>query len=532
MREANLFRFSRIFVFMSRKILLSILALLISSGSVFGQTTGNDPANDPRKVTPEPNNAIKKWINEEGDYLLTPDERRALLALKTDDEREAFIDYIWRRRDPHPDTEQNEFREEFYERIAYANENFASGKPGWKTDRGRIYIKWGKPDSVESRPSGGSYDRPAYHGGGSTTTYPFEVWFYRHLDGVGDGIEVEFVDPTGTGEYRIARHPDEKDALAMVPTENRLDPDRQFSRIQDTPFERLQTINAMERNPPLKNAGILDPLGQTTSAVIDNNPLDFDVRIDYFRQSDERVIAVFTIQADNRQLKFTSVGGIETATMNIVGRVTAVNGKRGGAFEDVLTTSATRDELVNLQARGSVYQKAVALAPGNYKVDIGLRDVVTGNKGVQSVGFAVPRYDDKKLSTSTLVIASKLQPKDPNNIGGQFHIGSAKVIPSVTSKFKAGQDVGLYMQVYNAETDQTTLRPAVDVEYQILREGKVIAKQIEDWSGLSDTGQRLVLARILPTSGFPDGIYEARIVIKDRVGNTSIESKAAFSIEN
>lgn len=233
MREANLFRFSRIFVFMSRKILLSILALLISSGSVFGQTTGNDPANDPRKVTPEPNNAIKKWINEEGDYLLTPDERRALLALKTDDEREAFIDYIWRRRDPHPDTEQNEFREEFYERIAYANENFASGKPGWKTDRGRIYIKWGKPDSVESRPSGGSYDRPAYHGGGSTTTYPFEVWFYRHLDGVGDGIEVEFVDPTGTGEYRIARHPDEKDALAMVPTENRLDPDRQFSRIQD-----------------------------------------------------------------------------------------------------------------------------------------------------------------------------------------------------------------------------------------------------------------------------------------------------------
>lgn len=516
---------------MSRKISLSILALVLGASSIVGQTTATDPSVNPRKVTSEPNNAHKKWMSEEGDYLLLPSERRAFLALKTDDEREAFIDTIWRRRDPTPDTEENEFREEFYERIAYANENFTSGKPGWKTDRGRIYIKWGKPDSIESRPSGGSYDRPSYHGGGSTTTYPFETWFYRHLDGVGDGIEIEFVDPTGTGEYRIARHPDEKDALAMVPTGSRLDPNREFTRIQDTPFGRMETIVALERQPPLKNSGILDAPGQSTSAIIDNNPLDFDVRIDYFRQSEGRVIAIFTVQADNRQLNFKPIGGIETATMNIVGRITAVNGRRGGMFEDAMTTTATRDELVNVRARSSVYQKAVALAPGNYKVDIGLRDVSTGNKGVQSIGFAVPRYDDKKLSASTLVIASKLQPKDPNNIGGSFVIGSAKVIPSVTNTFKIGQEVGLYMQVYNAGTDQTTLRPAVDVEYQILRDGKVIAKQAEDWSGLSDSGQRLVLARILPTNGLEAGNYEARIVVKDKVGETAIESNAAFVIE-
>lgn len=512
---------------MNRKLLLVILALTFGSVKSFTQTPA-DPPSSPRNVKVEMNDAHKKWINQEGEYLLTPEERRAFLLLKTNDEREAFIGTVWLRRDPTPDTEENEFREEFYERLAYANENFASGKPGWKTDRGRIYIKWGKPDSVESRPSGGSYDRPSYHGGGSTTTYPFETWFYRHLDGVGDGIEVEFVDPTGTGEYRIARHPDEKDALAMVPTGNRLDPQREFTRIQDTPFERLQTIVAMERNPPLKHA---DVLVSTSGPVIDNNPLDFDVRIDYFRQSEDRVIAVFTVQADNRQLKFEPIGGIETATMNIVGRVTAVNGRRGGTFEDAMTTSATREELVSLQARSSVYQKSVALPPGTYKVDIGLRDVVTGNKGVQSIGFAVPRYDDKKLSASTLVVASKIRATDPKDIGGNFVIGSAKVIPSVTNKFKIGQEIGLYMQVYNAGTDQTTLRPAVDVEYQIVREGKVIARQSEDWSGLSDSGQRLVLARILPTIGLEAGNYEARIVVKDKVGETAIESKAAFVIE-
>lgn len=517
-------------MFMNRKLPLVILALSIGNVAAFSQAPP-DPTSGPRNVKVEMNDAHKKWIKEEGLYLLTPEERKAFLLLATNEEREAFIDNVWRRRDPTPDTEENEFREEYYERIAYANENFSSGKPGWMTDRGRIYIKWGKPDSVESRPSGGSYDRPSYQGGGSTTTYPFEIWFYRHLDGVGDGVEVEFVDPTGTGEYRIARHPDEKDALAMVPTGNRVDPNREFTRMQDTPFGRLETIIAMERNPPLKNLGILDPLVQGGSGVIDNNPLDFDVRIDYFRQSEDRVIAVFTVLADNRQLTFKPIGGIETATMNIVGRVTAVNGRRGGMFEDAMTTSATREELVNLNARGSVYQKAIALAPGNYKIDIGLRDTTSGNKGLQSIGFEIPRYDEKKLSASTLVVASKLRPSDPKDIGGSFVIGSAKVIPSVTNTFKVGQEVGLYMQVYNALTDQTTLRPAVDVEYQILREGKVIAKQAEDWKGLSDSGQRLVLARILPTNGLQPGNYEARIVVKDRVGVTSIESKAEFVIE-
>src|SRR5215207_4095403 len=206
------------------RIILVYLAFALVACSVLAQPPSSEPNKNPRKVTSERANVIKDWIENEGSLVMTPAELRAIKALKTDEERENFIATVWRRRDPDPDTEDNEFREEFYERIAYANANFTSGKPGWKTDRGRIYIRWGKPDSVESRPSGGSYDRPAYHGGGSTTTYPFETWFYRHLDSVGDGIEVEFVDPTGTGEYRIARSPDEKDALAIVPGSNRRDP--------------------------------------------------------------------------------------------------------------------------------------------------------------------------------------------------------------------------------------------------------------------------------------------------------------------
>ena len=142
---------------------------------------------------------------------------KAFKKLQTDEERERFIEEFWRRRDPDPDTDENEFKEEYYERVAYANEHFASGIPGWKTDRGRIWIMYGKPDERETHPMGGAYDRPSEEGGGSTSTYPFENWFYRYLAGVGSGVEIEFVDPTGSGEYRIARNPDEKDALLHVP---------------------------------------------------------------------------------------------------------------------------------------------------------------------------------------------------------------------------------------------------------------------------------------------------------------------------
>ncbi len=508
-----------------------------------------DPNDKPRNVKVELKQAYKRWLDNDVAYIITKEERRAFMSLQTDEERENFIENFWRRRDPDPDTEENEYREEYYERIAYANEKFTSGIPGWKTDRGRIYIAWGKPDSVEAHPSGGSYERPSYEGGGSTSTYPFEVWFYRHLDGVGDGIEIEFVDPTGSGEYRIARNANEKDALLMVPgggmtlaeqlgTESRADRisginnnDNRYMRQQDMPFERMQRINDLQRPPQVKFSDLQSSL--TDSPVIDKNPLDFELRVDFFRQSEDRVIATFTVQANNKELLFKDDGsGISTARMNIFGRITAVSGKRSGIFEDSVSTNATSSELTELKERKSVYQKAIALSPGTYKVDVVVRDVETGNRGIVNQGFTVPRYDDKKLSTSSLILATRLRSTDERDTGGMFVIGGAKVVPNLEGKFKRGDDVGLYLQVYNAGIDQTTLRPAVEVEYQLLKDGKQILKQPEDWSGLSDSSQRLTLARLLPTTTLDLGDYELKVVTKDKIGGQVIENKGKFTITN
>ena len=527
----------------------SLLVAVIAAVSILPAIAqnGEDPSTRARTVTKELNKAYKRWLSEDVAYIITKDERRAFNALQTDEERENFIENFWRRRDPNPDTEENEYREEYYERIAYANEQFTSGIPGWKTDRGRIYIAWGKPDSVESRPAGGAYDRPSWEGGGSTTTYPFEVWFYRHLDGVGDGIEIEFVDPTGTGEYRIARNAQEKDALLMIPgagmtlgeslgVEQRADRiagigqnDRAYMREQDMPFRRLQLITDLQRPPQVKFSDLAGIAGGD-SGVLDTNPLNFDLRVDFFRQSADRVIATFTVQTANQEIQFQESGGLQAATLNIYGRITSVAGKRSGIFEDVVTTHATTEELAEMKDRKSVYQKAIALTPGTYKVDVVVRDVGTGNRGIVNQGFTVPKYDDKLLSTSSLVLASTLRPTDDRDIGAAFIIGGAKVIPNLEGTYQRGQEVGIYLQVYNAGVDQTTLRPAVDVEYVLMKDGKEVLRTPEDWTGLSDSGQRLTLARLLPTYALDKGEYEIRVITKDRVGGQVVENKGKFTI--
>jgi GWxTD domain-containing protein len=533
-----------------RNLAIAASVLGLAAVSTFAQKgkptpTPSDPSDRVRNVKPEVKEAYKKWVNNDVAYIITDEEKKAFKALATDEERDNFIEQFWRRRDPNPDTEENEYREQYYERIAYANEHFASGVPGWKTDRGRVYIAWGKPDSVEAHPSGGSYDRPSWEGGGSTSTYPFEVWFYRHLDGVGDGLEIEFVDPTGTGEYRLARDAHEKDALRTVPgaglttseqlglseksdrgMSNGMSP---YQREQDSMFRRMEIMSGLQRPPSVKFSD-LQSLAGSDSGVLDNNPLNFDLRIDFFRQSDDRIITAFTVQTNNKDLTFESVGGLQQASMNIFGRITAVSGKRSGIFEDSVSATATAAELADTKDKKSVYQKAIALTPGTYKVDVVVRDVKSGNKGLVNMGFVVPKYDEKKLSTSSLIMASKLRTTNERDIGGMFVIGNAKVIPNLSGVYRQGEEVGIYLQVYNAGIDQTTLRPAVDVEYILLKGGKEIMRQKEDWSGLSDSGQRLTLARLLPTAAVPVGEYELKVQIKDRVGSQVVENKGKFTI--
>ncbi|MGI8835777.1 MAG: GWxTD domain-containing protein [Pyrinomonadaceae bacterium] len=528
---------------------LVAFSLVLAGAGLYGfaqdpRQQTQDPMEKPRNVKPELKKAYKDWLEKDVTYIITDEERKAFKKLATDDEREKFIEEFWRRRDPDPDTDENEFKEEYYERIAYANEHFASGIAGWRSDRGRIWIMYGKPDERETHPAGGSYDRPSYEGGGNTTTYPFEVWFYRYLPGVGSGVEIEFVDPTGSGEYRIARSPNEKDALLNIPGAGLTLSEQlgltskaerihggvgvpNYQREQDNPFTRLQLLADLQRPPQIK---FNDLASAVNTGVIEENPLNFDVRVDFYRQSDERVITAITIQTENKDLVFQDSGGLLQARMNIFGRITSVAGRRAGIFEDPVITTATAEELTEAKGRKSAYQKAVALAPGVYKLDVIVRDVASGATGVRHIAIPVPKYDPQKLSTSTLVLAAKLESLRDQPAVGQFVIGQAKVIPNVSGIYHRGQPLGVYMQIYNAGIDQTTLRPAIDVYYVLMKDGKEVGKQPENWQGMSEGGQRLTLARLIDTQRLTDGDYELMIRIRDKVSGQALTPSAKFSI--
>src|SRR5438874_4305364 len=534
----------------SGRLAVTLLTFIFAVPSGLAQKKNSEKTQDPsekaRNVKPELNKAYKDWLEKDVSYIITDEERKAFKKLETDDERERFIEEFWQRRDPDPDTDENEFREEYYERIAYANEHYASGIPGWKTDRGRIYIMYGKPDETESHPAGGAYNRESYEGGGSTSTYPFERWFYRYLAGVGSGIEIEFVDPTGSGEYRIARNPDEKDALLHVPgagltlAEEMGLSDKSdrianlggvgmpnYQREQDSPFSRLQILADLQRPPQIK---FNDLASAVNTPVIEDNPLNFDVRVDFFRQSDERVITACTVQTENSNLVFKDSGGVQQAQLNIFGRITHVSGRRAGVFEDPVITRATVDELSDTKALKSAYQKAVALPLGNYKLDVIVRDIESGATGVRHVPVVVPKYETGKLSTSTLVLASKLEALGDQPAVGMFTIGNVKVIPNVSGTFHRGSPVGVYMQIYNAGIDQTTLRPSVDVEYALIKDGKELGKQAEDWRGNSDAGQRLTLTRLIDSRQLIPGDYTLEVRVRDHVSGQSLKQTAKFSI--
>lgn len=530
---------------MLRSIVTTLLVVSLSILSVPAQQTKRNPEKQPRKIKRELKKAYVDWINDV-DLILTQAERDAWKKLQTDEEREKFIEDFWLSRDPDPDTTENEFKQEFFERVAYANEHFSSGKPGRMTDRGRIYIKFGKPDEVESHPTGGLYERPSYDGGGSTSTYPFEKWFYRYLPHIDSGIELEFVDPTGSGEYRLARNPDEKDALIHVPgagptldelagRETRAERIAGLGgfgranciRAKDCPFDVMNLFNGIQRDQPFQR----NFLGTSTGTpVVDDNSINFDTQINFFRQSDNRVLAVLAVQTDNEQLQFTDSGGVQTARLNIFGNVTSVANRRAGKFEDSVTTTATLAELSTTRMRKSAYARAFILDPGRYRVDVFVRDIQSGAAGMKNVGFVVPQFPADRLSASSVVLAAKLENMEGGAAIDRFVIGTTKVVPNLSGVFRRGQPVGVYLQVYNAATDQTTLRPACDAEYVLLKNGKELTKQIEDWRQINDAGQRLTLTRLIDTRNLEPGEYQIQVRIRDHVSGQTIAPAATFTI--
>ena len=493
--------------------------------------------------------ALRKWLDEDVSYVITNEERAAFKALKTDEEREQFIEQFWLRRDPTPDTVDNEFKEDHYARIAYANERFASGIPGWKTDRGRIYILYGKPDEIESHPSGGTYDRPIEEGGGTTSTFPFEIWRYRYIEGIGNEVLLEFVDPSMSGEYRMTIDPSEKDALLHVPGAG-LTFDEQFLGIdkaqrlnrdgaslgnalgntsRSNPFDRLQLMADVFRPPEIK----FKDLEAIVTTKLSYNLLPFTFRTDFVRVTEDSVLTPITVLLQNKDLAFQEQQGIHRAVVHVYGKITGVTGRvaPGGVFEDTISQDIP-DALFKQQLDGaSIHQKVVPLRPGLYKLDLVLKDINSGNVGTVSQRLQVPRFPDDKLQLSSLILADVVENLPPTQIGsGSFILGSNKVRPNVRDEFKKDRTLNLWFQVYNLKLDEGSRKPSATVEMLITKNGREVKREVEQASELSNAAAQMTLSKSLPLKDFEAGEYSVQVKVTDNLTKDVIASAEKFTV--
>ena len=547
---------------MNHKRTLTIAALLPLLCGAFAATQQSETVarpiterakkNQETRLRKELNATYTRWVDQDVPYIITDEERRAFSRLQNDEEREQFIEQFWLRRDPTPDTVENEYKEEHYRRIAYANEHFASGVPGWRTDRGRIYIAWGPPDERDEHPSGGSYQRRAEQGGGSTSTFPFEIWRYRYLQGIDTDINLEFVDPTMSGEFRLTTDPCEKDALAKVPNAGLTFMEQsglstkadRFNNTNGTTcgvpfggqsekmngFSQLELMSKIFRPPSIK----FDQLRGVADSTVIYNLLPMQVQVNYFPLTEATVLTYVTLQFDNKDLQFQAKDGVQRATVNILGRVSTISRRPMAPFEATVVAESPQQMLGEFVRNRSIYNTVMPLAPGTYRLDLVAKDVVGGNIAHSQVALMVPRPDPEKFQMSGIVLADVIERVPPKSIGtGQFVIGDTKVRPRVDGRFHREERLGVYCKAYHFGAGSTGGGLAGQVEYEIVKVGT--GEKV--YSATTDLGQvprgprtEATIERFVDLKEFAPGQYTMRLRITDSHRGQTLESSAKFTV--
>jgi GWxTD domain-containing protein len=508
----------------------------------------------------EVSDVYRSWLENDVKWIISGEELTAFKQLSNDEERDNFIEQFWLRRDPTPDTVENETKEEHYRRIAYANEHFAAGVAGWRTDRGRIYVIFGAPDSIDSHPSGGNYMRTPEEGGGTTSTYPFETWRYRYIESIGQEVEIEFVDDCMCGKYEMTMDRSKKDALLYVPNagltqyeemglSNKADRfSGGFERLGRGPFrndqgkmfDRLDLYAKLNRPPAVK----FKDLEEVVSHKIRYNLMPFDVRLDFVKVTEDTVLVPITIQLKNKDITFSEKDGVARGTVNIFGRITTLTGRIAQTFEDTVQVDVPSSLLAKTVENASVYWKALPLRSGRYKLDIVVKDVGSGEGrlGTLTKPLTVPNMsEDRGLASSTLILADRMEKVATRDIGqGNFVIGTTKVRPRVESAdgkpaiFKKSQKLNFWMQIYNLGIDQATNKSSATFEYDIVNTAtnKPVVSAKESTADLGNTGAQVTLEKTMSLASLEPGQYKVVVKVNDNVAKQQMEPIVAkFAVE-
>ena len=397
-------------------------------------------------------------------------------------------------------------------------------------------------------------------GGGSTSVFPFETWHYRYLEGIGENIDLEFVDTCQCGDYHFTIDRSEKDALKHTPGVGltqaeemgsakkgdrfsggleQLGLGSMRSSEQAKQFDRIELAAKIMAPPPIKFADLENFISE--HKILNGPVFPFDVRTDFVKVTENTVLVPITLQLKNRDITFVTKDGVAKGFVNILGKVTTLTHKTVQTFEDTVQVEQPAELLEKSLERKSVYWKAIPLLPGLYRLDIAIKDVNNPDHvGLYGSSLEVPTYHDEKLATSSLILGDEMNTVSSREIGaGSCVIGNTHICPRVTANratpvsFKRAQQLNFWMQVYNLGIDDATKSNQATVTYQITQTatGAVILEKQLDSKDLGTHSDQLTVEKTLPMAGLEPGKYKVTITINDTISKQEIAQSAPFVVE-
>jgi len=501
--------------------------LAVATAAAPGAEPGSTPApgapaaavEDPRQVRKEGREALKTgdfdtptvvWREGPVRYILSADEDHEYRRLTTREERAAFIRRFWQSRDPDPSTPENEYRTLFGRRVGAATRLFTSEstKPGWKTDRGKIFILLGPPDDLDEATL-------------QQRDTPVITWTYRDPPpgtSASPNTQLRFVRDA-SGEYRLSS------GLRLFASESAMSAALALQALQvESQPETRRLLDQMTAGAPAGAAG-------ATGGAADSAALA--ARAEVFRAGPGHALVILTLWVPESLFPAGADG--TPPQVEVAARIAGIDGSR--RVYDLAGGRALHPGTGDLgAAHGSrrMFQGGALVRPGRYDVYYVL--VRHGNPDVRSFRdeIVVPESGGAGLIVGPVRLAARLEHL-PERAGPDyvppFVFGRLRIVPRLEPVLAPGEDLAFYYQILGAALDPIEGLPDMDVEYRVFTDAGAA-------DGPQPFGQPIRLTReqgffqgfSLPITGWRPGTYRVRVTVTDNLTGQTASGETPFRL--
>ncbi|MEW5900705.1 MAG: GWxTD domain-containing protein [Acidobacteriota bacterium] len=467
--------------------------------SAADQQTASPPHQDKREPLSE---ASKQWLEEVVAYIITDAEKDVFLSLRTELERGKFIEGFWKKRDPRPDTPENEYKNEYYRRIGAANKLFGTaGIRGWRTDRGKVFILLGPPNEIQRDFSAAGSSLSGFHG-------TREVWNYWGLQNprLPYNMEFVFIDKLQTGQYVLEKSVRLMDGGAAALDINSM-------RFE---FDYLEDLAEALRNP----FEGLDNLRGIITTQVSYEAIPVTVRLYSFKSAEKKTFLPLIVEVPYSAITPKEQEGRLELSLDLLVNISDRLGQVIFERSRDVRFKHTREEFKTLKEQMLQVQTSLSLEPADYRIHVLVLDNISGKVGSLHRDFSAPLYGGEGLTLSDIILSAEGQTEGLS--GGMTEA-------EANHTFKTGGEMTVFFEIYGLALDPATGRNKFNVEYQFLQDGKKLA-EVAPSSGESTVERDCRVKTTLRLRNFAAGEFVLRVKVTDSVSGKEAAKETRLKV--